>query len=149
MCTYCGCESIHVIGRFMAEHDRLTDLTGPLHRAADAGDLPAAQEAAERIAELLEPHTHAEELGLFTMLRREEHIADHVDDLCAEHDALDAQLARIRTGDLAGVDAFVRQLRNHMDRENNGLFPAAAIALGGPEWDEVDELTPPAPTALG
>ncbi|WP_462417511.1 hemerythrin domain-containing protein [Kytococcus sp. Marseille-QA3725] len=147
MCTYCGCESIRVIGRFMAEHDSLINLTGPLHRAAEAGDTEAAREAADDVAELLDPHTHAEEVGLFTLLRREEHIVDHVDDLCAEHDSLDEQLARIREGDLSGVDAFIKQLRNHMDRENNGLFPAAAIALGGPDWEEVDDLTPPAPTA--
>ena len=38
---------------------------------------------------------------------------------------------------------FEDALREHINREDNGLFPAAAIHLGGPEWDEVERLTPP------
>lgn len=37
---------------------------------------------------------------------------------------------------------FENELRDHIDKEDNGLFPAAAIALGGPEWIEVHEITP-------
>jgi len=37
---------------------------------------------------------------------------------------------------------FENALRNHIDKEDNGLFPAAAIALGGPEWVEVHDITP-------
>ncbi len=34
------------------------------------------------------------------------------------------------------------QLRSHIDKEENGLFPAAAIELDGPDWVQVDHLTP-------
>ena len=145
MCSYCGCESITVIGRFMAEHDELVNLSGPFLRAAAAQDTPAVAEAADHLAQLLTPHTHAEEVGLFDLLRREEHMADHIDELCAEHSSLDAQLVAVRAGAFDRAPEFVKNLRNHMDRENNGLFPAAAIALDGPAWEAVDAQTPPAP----
>lgn len=143
MCSYCGCESIGVIGRFMAEHDELINLSGPFLRAAADEDATALEAAAHRIEHLLTPHTRAEEAGLFDLLRREEHIADHIDELCAEHSSLDTQLAAVRAGDFAEAADFVKRLRNHMDREDNGLFPAAAIALDGPAWEAVDAQTPP------
>ena len=37
----------------------------------------------------------------------------------------------------------VAALRDHINREENGLFPASAIALSGSEWDEVERTTPP------
>ena len=30
-------------------------------------------------------------------------------------------------------------MRHHIDREENGIFPAAAIALGGETWDLIDD----------
>ena len=54
-------------------------------------------------------------------------------------------LAALRSGRTEALPAFYVALRNHMDREDNGLFPAAAIALDGPDWERVHDLTPPAP----
>ena len=146
MCTYCGCESIAVIGRFMAEHTEIVNAAGGLRRACEEGDPSQVAAAADRVEELLHPHTRSEEVGLFAVMRRQEEFADHIDSLCAEHTTLDAQLAAIRAGtpvDLTLVDRFLHDLRHHIDREDNGLFPASAIALEGPDWKEVDDVTPP------
>lgn len=142
MCSYCGCEALVPIGRFMAEHGTIIDALGDLERACAAGDQPRV-DAADELAAWLKPHTGAEEVGLFAVLGRQEEFTEHVARLCAEHSSLDADLARIRAGDLAGLDDFVMALRNHIDREENGLFPAAAIALNGPDWEEVVALTTP------
>lgn len=142
MCTYCGCESIEVIGRFMAEHTEIINAAGVLRRACQRGDRAEVERAADRLAGLLSPHTRAEEVGLFSVLRRDEQFTDHIDLLCGEHTTLDEQLARVRAGDHAAYPAFEDLLRHHIDREDNGLFPAAAIALDGPDWTEVDETTP-------
>jgi hemerythrin-like domain-containing protein len=146
MCTYCGCESITVIGRFMAEHTEIINAAGELRRACEGGTSSQVAAAATRVEALLHPHTRDEETGLFTVMRRQEEFADHIDSLCAEHTTLDAQLEAIRTAgagvDLALVDTFLHDLRHHIDREDNGLFPAAAIALEGPDWEEVDDVTP-------
>ena len=82
MCSYCGCENIEVVGRFMAEHVEL-----------------------------------------------------------------DRWLDAIAAGDHGSFPAFDRALRVHVDREENGLFPAAAIALAGAEWQRVADLTAAADVA--
>ena len=147
MCTYCGCESIEVIGRFMAEHTAIINATTELRRACEGGDPVAVRAAVDGVAHLLHPHTEAEEVGLFTVMRRQEEFTEHIDSLCAEHVTLDAQLGRIAAGEHDLYGAFEHDLRHHIDREDNGLFPASAIALEGPDWAEVDETTPPATTA--
>lgn len=143
MCTYCGCQSISLIGRFMAEHEELVNLSGDLHRARDSGDLATIDEALTAVLAVLHPHAGAEESGLFTVLRRNPDFADHVDGLCSEHTTLDGLAERIRAGEHALIHDFTELLRDHMAREDNGLFPAAAIELDGPDWEEAIELSGP------
>ena len=50
MCTYCGCESIEVIGRFMAEHTDIVNAAGVLRRAVASGDRGAVERAADGVA---------------------------------------------------------------------------------------------------
>ena len=76
-------------------------------------------------------------------LRQLPAFTEHVARLCAEHTDLDARLLDIAEGRWDDMAGFERALRDHIDREENGLFPAAAIAFAGPEWTEVDALTPP------
>jgi hemerythrin-like domain-containing protein len=144
MCTYCGCESIDVIGRFMAEHIEIVNASGVLRRACSSGDAGSVAEAVEDLQRLLHPHTAAEEAGLLRVLGEDDEFTEHVRDLCAEHADLDAALARIREGELTSSCEFARALRSHIDREENGVFPAAAVAFAGPEWGRVDALTPAA-----
>ncbi|WP_238329830.1 hemerythrin domain-containing protein [Ornithinimicrobium humiphilum] len=130
----------------MAEHTEIINAAGELRRACEGGDPSQVAAAADRVEGLLHPHTRSEEVGLFAVMRRQEEFTDHIDSLCAEHTTLDAQLAAIRgadPGDPALVDRFLHDLRHHIDREDNGLFPASAIALEGPDWEEVDDVTPP------
>lgn len=144
MCSYCGCESIEVIGRFMGEHVDIINACGEMRRAVQGGDSESVHATAKALAGLLTPHTRAEEVGLFTVLGRDSEFTEHVAKLCAEHESLDAALVAIAEGSWEEFAAFERALRDHIDREENGLFPAAAIAFAGPEWTEVHELTPPA-----
>ena len=146
MCGYCGCDSIDVVGRFMGEHVDIINATGDLRRACGTGDLARVRASAARVAALLEPHTAAEEVGLFAVLAEEEEFTEHVQSLCAEHVTLDALLELVAHGEHELFPVFERALRTHIDREENGLFPAAAIAFAGPEWGRVADLTPdPAP----
>ncbi len=142
MCGYCGCDSIEMIGRFMTEHVQIINATGDLRRAVDSGDPAGVAEGREILAGLLWPHTQAEEAGLFTVLARDEVYADHIATLCGEHASLDALLAAVAPGEPATMARFEDALRDHIDKEDNGLFPAAAIALDGPQWAEVHAITP-------
>lgn len=145
MCSYCGCESIELIGRFMAEHVEIVNATGHLRQAQERGDASAATTAARALGALLGPHTRTEERGLFHLLARDQTFASEVRALCAEHTVLEATLAQVESGDLSQIAGFIGDLREHINREENGLFPAAAIALDGPDWEELQLLTPSSP----
>nr|WP_300149410.1 hemerythrin domain-containing protein [Propionicimonas sp.] len=142
MCSYCGCDSIEVIGRFMAEHVEIINATGELRAAVHSNEPDAVAAARTVVASLLWPHTTAEEAGLFRVMAQDEVYADHIAGLCAEHESLDLLLAAITPGDAGAMARFEDALREHIDKEDNGLFPAAAIALDGPQWVEVHETTP-------
>ena len=77
------------------------------------------------------------------MLRAKEEFTATIDRLVGEHRRIDDLLAEVRT-DAGTFEAFEKLLRDHFDREENGLFPASAIELADGEWEQVHELTPPA-----
>lgn len=137
MCSYCGCRANTVIARYSGEHDDIINEMGVLRRAAQAGDRSEVELVAGRLAALLHPHTTSEERSLFAELRLDAEFAEHVDGLCAEHREIDSVLARVGSGDLAAAGALEGLLRRHIDKEENGLFPAAVIALDGPAWERV------------
>ncbi len=142
MCSYCGCDSIVCIGRFMDEHVDLINRTGHLRRACSAADPRGVLAAATAVDELLDPHSHAEEVGLFAVLAEDEEFAEHVESLREDHRELARLLALIASGAHEHFGAFEHAMHRHLDREDNGLFPASAIRLAGPEWDRVHDLTP-------
>src|SRR3954466_7820677 len=126
----------------MREHLDIINATGVRRCAAEAGGGGGAGEAAagalvsdavDRLRGLLDPHTNAEEVGLFAVLAQDAEFTDHVIGLCAEHVILDDLLHRVEAGAHQLVPTLERALRAHIDREENGLFPAAAIAFAGPE----------------
>src|SRR5665647_1842203 len=88
MCSYCGCDSIEVIGRFMAEHVEIINATGKLRAAVASDDVDSLESARSVVADLLWPHTVAEEAGLFRVMARDEVYAAHIATLCGEHETL-------------------------------------------------------------
>ena len=79
MCSYCGCDSIEVIGRFMNEHVEIINATGDLRRALGAQDATGVGAACAHLFGLLFGHTSTEEVGLFTVMKREAELAPHID----------------------------------------------------------------------
>lgn len=137
MCSYCGCRSITVIGRYSAEHEDLVNASGALLRAVRSSDGDRVRTAATALREQLDAHTGSEERSLFVELRLDPDFTEHVDSLCAEHTDIHKLLAAIDCGDVALAQQFDDALRRHIDREENGLFPAAAVSLDGPAWERV------------
>lgn len=126
----------------MTEHEHIINHLGVLRD--NLHDVERRNSATVTLSEHLLPHTGSEEVGLFTVLARDEVLTDHIARLCNEHQLIESLLGQITGGQLDVFPELEKVLRDHMDREDNGLFPAAAIHLGGPEWDEVDDLTPAA-----
>lgn len=142
MCSYCGCDAIDVIGRFMNEHVEIINATGELRRTVEDGATDEQVRAhVAVVAGLLGPHTGAEEVGLFSVMKQQAEFVDYVTQLCGEHVTLDGLLEQIDAGRRELVGVFEDALREHIDREDNSLFPAAAVSLVGPDWDQVDALT--------
>ena len=141
MCSYCGCRSITVIGQLSEEHEHIVNHLGEVRRACATADQGAVAQALDSLVAHLDPHTRSEERGLFHVLRRNPDFAEHVDLLHEEHVGIDALVAELRAGDLGVLDELVDALYDHIDKEENGLFPAAAVELDGPDWEEVVSLT--------
>lgn len=138
MCHYCGCRQIPLIRDYIAEHDRSLDHGDRALRAISTG---AFDEAAERVrlmhAELL-AHWRGEEDGVFAVLAQEELYREHIAPLMAEHRELDALLARLDVrdpGDQALLAEQVEELKVHISKEEDGIFPVTLTELSGPEWD--------------
>ncbi len=137
MCSHCGCLSITLIERFSAEHDAIINATGLMRRVAVTRDSAATRAAVNDLAILLAPHVLSEERSLFRQLRPDPEFTEHITLLCSEHRAIAAGLTRLADGDLASAVTLETLLRRHIDKEENGLFPAAAIALDGSAWEQV------------
>lgn len=137
MCSYCGCAETPVLGGFMADHVEVVNMLGDVRRAfADGSDSDIARTTIA-LRRLLDDHTDSEERGLFAVLRNEAELVDTVEELIREHRLIEDVMDRLQSGDASAYDEVEHLLRRHIDKEDNGLFPAAVIALDGPGWERV------------
>jgi hemerythrin-like domain-containing protein len=144
VCEYCGCQEVDAIAELTAEHDIVVNLSGQARRALRAGSLDLAAELSRDIARVLAPHTAVEEGALFPALAME--YGSHVRGLVDEHRLIESVLAASRDGtpaDLAWpgrLEQALTLLREHILKEQDGLFPAALATLDPAQWDEVDAV---------
>lgn len=144
MCEYCGCQSLAVIDELTREHDTVVNLIGEVRRAHDGGNTAAMAAVARRIAAVLGPHTEVEEHGLFPALAGE--FPEQVAALEAEHRRIEAVLGEAAAGtpdDPGWPDrllAALDMLRDHILKEQDGVFPAALIDLSAADWDAVEAV---------
>lgn len=144
MCEYCGCQSIRVIADLTSEHDLVVNLISDARTAADAGDRAAVADVARRIAVVLGPHTAVEEHGLFPALVGE--FGEQIAALEAEHRQIEAVLGEAASGIPADPTwparllAVLRLLRDHILKEQDGVFPAALATLRTSEWEAAEEV---------
>jgi len=126
-----------MIAKLNAEHDAVVNSSYALEVAYRGQDLAAATLACEELGGLLHPHTWREQVGLFAEMEKNELFTEHIAALCAEHDQLDRDLIAITAGDLARIPLLLTLLNYHIDREENGLFPAALAYLDDNQWDVI------------
>lgn len=144
MCDYCGCQALHAIAELTKEHDLVVNLAGEAARALRAGELDVAAERSRSIGEVLGPHTAVEEGALFPAMAAE--FGEHVADLLHEHRVIEAVLAESATstptdpGWPARLTDVLRLLREHILKEQDGVFPAALAALDSDQWDAVEAI---------
>jgi hemerythrin-like domain-containing protein len=141
MCSYCGCRNIPMIAKLTKEHEDIAACAYKLTAAYREGDVAAGRVAAQELAGKLNPHARREENGIFAELKKDDLFTDHVEELCAEHDDLDRYIDAIIAGDLSYTPGLVLLLKNHIDREENGLFPSALTYLSDDQWETIHSPT--------
>jgi hemerythrin-like domain-containing protein len=144
MCEYCGCQSLAAIDELTREHETVVKLVGDVRSADRDGAIPRMAEVARQIAAVLEPHTQVEEQGLFPAMAAE--FPDHIAALEDEHRRIDAVLAEAATtvpadpGWPKRLMEAMALLREHILKEQDGVFPAALAALSTEEWEAVEAV---------
>ncbi|MFE1290310.1 hemerythrin domain-containing protein [Streptomyces sp. NPDC058751] len=145
MCEYCGCQSLESIDELTREHDEVVRLISHLHSAHRAEDVARMAEVSREIARVLGPHTEVEEHGLFPAMAAD--FPDQIAALEAEHRRIEAVLAEAADGatppDPSWPERLVEamaMLRDHILKEQDGVFPAALANLGTEEWEAVEAV---------
>ena len=144
MCEYCGCQQIAVINELTREHDAVVAAIGETRTHVGNGDLAAAARSCLRIAAVLGPHTTVEEDGLFTFLTTD--FPDHISVLRSEHRRVEAVLSECVNGVPRDPDwpthlvSTLDLLREHILKEQDGVFPAALVALDPDQWERIEDL---------
>jgi hemerythrin-like domain-containing protein len=144
MCEYCGCQEIAVIAELTVEHDAVVAAIGSARRQLEDGDLLAVVETSRRIAELLGPHTVVEEDGLFPALV--DSFPEHVEALRSEHRQIEAVLSECAGGvpdDPTWPTRLlhtIHLLREHILKEQDGVFPAALASLDSTDWERIEGI---------
>ncbi|MFE9924616.1 hemerythrin domain-containing protein [Streptomyces sp. NPDC005774] len=145
MCEYCGCQCLAAIDELTREHDEVVRLISHLRPAHEDGDVPRMAKVAREIAAVLGPHTRVEERGLFPAMA--EDFPEQIATLEAEHRHVDEILAQAADGLTPGDPAWpdrlmeaMEMLRDHILKEQDGVFPAALATLGTEQWEGVDAV---------
>ncbi|MEU3979296.1 hemerythrin domain-containing protein [Streptomyces sp. NPDC026672] len=144
MCEYCGCQALESIDELTQEHERVVTLISRARDARRDGDLAAMAGAAREIAAVLAPHTLVEEYGLFPALADD--FPDQMAQLEGEHREIEAVLAESAHGTPADpgwpgrLEETLGLLREHILKEQDGVFPAALANLTTEQWEAVEIL---------
>ncbi|PJE95310.1 hemerythrin HHE cation-binding protein [Streptomyces carminius] len=141
MCEYCGCQSLTAIDELTREHDTVVNMIGDVRAARRDGDTARMAGTARRIAEVLAPHTRVEEHGLFPAMKEE--FPDHIAALEDEHRYIEGVLGEAADtvpADPSWPDRLqeaLEVLRDHILKEQDGVFPAALATLDTEDWEAV------------
>ena len=143
MCEYCGCQALATIDELTREHDAALDLMRTARTAIAVGDLPAVRDVCRQLLRLLAPHNAVEEQALFLAMREEN--PEHVDILLSEHRLIHAVLDDLAHGTpsqdwLLRLTDALHTLREHIAKEQDGLFPAALATLSTTQWEAAERV---------
>jgi len=144
VCEYCGCQQIATIAELTREHVAVVTLSGQV-RIATAGQRRGdVVTSCRQILAILGPHTVVEEEGLFPEMADE--FPDHIEVLGSDHREIEKVLGEAADGPpddptwparLLGV---LRLLGEHILKEQDGVFPAAQIALDPDQWERIEAV---------
>jgi hemerythrin-like domain-containing protein len=144
VCNYCGCRALEAIAELTDEHEQILRLSADIRRAVGRDEHVVAAGLLGTLNAVLELHDAVEELALYPAMARDPELAEKVGTLFDEHDELDrvvrtalaaASGAGSSTADWAGLLKALELLAEHIDHEEHGVFPAAAVSLDPADWE--------------
>ncbi|MFD8302693.1 hemerythrin domain-containing protein [Streptomyces sp. NPDC059690] len=145
MCEYCGCQSLASIDELTREHDEVVRLISHLRGAHQDADVARMARVAREITAVLGPHTRVEEHGLFPAMAPE--FPEQIAALEAEHRHIESVLAEAADGVTPSDPSWPERLmdamavlRDHILKEQDGVFPAALATLGTEEWEAIEKV---------
>jgi hemerythrin-like domain-containing protein len=144
MCEYCGCQQIATIAELTREHDAVVALVGQIKTSLPDRRRDDVAESCQQILAILAVHTVVEEEGLFPEMTGE--FPDHISVLRSEHREIEKVLGEAADGfpdDPTWPDrlvAILHLLREHILKEQNGVFPAALVALDAEQWERIEAV---------
>jgi hemerythrin-like domain-containing protein len=153
MCQNCGCLANTMIEGLTREHAAVVGLIRTVGEQLVAGDIPEVAATSRAISALLAPHVIVEEEGLFPELFRE--FPGRLEALTLEH----RQVERVLEEAAYAVPADLHWperlreglgiLREHILKEQDGVFPAAIISLDADQWETVERVRRSVGSLLG
>ena len=144
MCEYCGCQQIATIADLTREHNAAVELVGQIQSSLRDQRLGDVASNCREILAILAPHTVVEEEGLFPEMADE--FPDHIAALRSEHREIEKVLGEAADGlpdDPTWPDRLMgvlHMLREHILKEQDGVFPAALAALDSDQWERIEAL---------
>lgn len=144
MCEYCGCQQIATIAELYREHDDAAAQVGLVRSALAGGRLDEVAAGCRQILVILAPHTVVEEEGLFSEMADE--FPDHIEALRSDHREIEKVLGEAADGppdDPTWPDRLLKALYllgQHILKEQDGVFPAALIALDPVQWERIEAV---------
>jgi hemerythrin-like domain-containing protein len=144
MCQNCGCLANTMIEELTREHDAVVGLIRSVGERTVAGDMQAVAATCRAISALLGPHVIVEEEALFPELFRE--FPGRLEALTVEHRQVERVLEEAAFG--VPIDRLwperLREamgvLREHILKEQDGVFPAAIISFDRDQWERVERV---------
>jgi hemerythrin-like domain-containing protein len=144
VCEYCGCQQIATIAELTREHDAVDALGDQIQHALSGQRHDEVATGCRRILAVLAPHMVVEEEGLFSDMAYD--FPDPIGDLRSEHREIEKVLGEAAGGfprDPTWPDRLVNVLyllREHIRKEQDGVFPAAQVALDAFQWERIEAV---------
>jgi hemerythrin-like domain-containing protein len=144
MCEYCGCQQIAAIAELTREHEAVVAIIGQIQSSLAGQRLEDVAKSCRQILAILAAHTVVEEGGLFPEMTGE--FPDHIEALRSEHREIEQVLGEathIVPADPTWPDRLVGVLfllREHILKEQDGVFPAALVALDADQWERIEAV---------
>jgi hemerythrin-like domain-containing protein len=144
MCEYCGCQQIATIAELTREHDDVVAIISRIHNAMTGQRRQEVARGCQQILAILAAHTVVEEEGLFPEMTDE--FPEHIEVLRSEHHEIEKVLREAADAipdDPTLPDRLVEVLfllREHILKEQDGVFPAALVALDADQWERIEAV---------